>query len=261
MQKLIAALDPQTTNRIEIHDIEPFSRLVRGRVALLGDAGDGPLNAVAAALRPIADIERIAGRVALFSARPRDLSSLRDSLHRLAELRAPLLGTASPLLSELLDQLATPDAALDLLSAAILPEPSALLREGGVIANGYDTELDELRGINDNCGAYLVELEARERERTGIANLRVRDELARLLLLRIHHAGECAGACDFWRVLPFPLLLHYRTRAPSAVSLSPNARQARHAKKARFVQRQAPSVRTMNRPATPSATRLGCRLM
>jgi len=48
-----------------------------------------------------------------------------------------------------------------------------LLREGGVIANGYDTELDELRGINDNCGAYLVELEARERERTGIANLKV----------------------------------------------------------------------------------------
>ena len=157
--------------------------------ALLGDAGDGPLNAVAAALRPIADIERIAGRVALFSARPRDLSSLRDSLHRLAELRAPLLGTASPLLSELLDQLATPDAALDLLSAAILPEPSALLREGGVIANGYDTELDELRGINDNCGAYLVELEARERERTGIANLKVEYNRVHGFYIEVTHAN------------------------------------------------------------------------
>ena len=78
------------------------------------------------------DIERIAGRIALFSARPRDLSSLRDSLHRLAELRAPLIGTPSPLLGDLLDELATPDAALDLLSRAILPEPSTLLREGGV---------------------------------------------------------------------------------------------------------------------------------
>ena len=125
------------------------------------------------ALRGFADIERIAGRIALFSARPRDLSSLRDSLHRLAELRAPLTGSPAPLLLELLTELGTPAHALDLLSRAILPEPSTLIRDGGVIALGFDDDLDELRNINDNCGAFLVELEARERERTGIANIKV----------------------------------------------------------------------------------------
>ena len=137
------------------------------------EANGQRLRALRQALRGFADIERIAGRVALFSARPRDLSSLRDSLHRLAELRAPLADADAPLLQELLGELATPEAALDLLTRAIQPEPATLLREGGVIASGYDADLDELRGINDNCGAYLVELEARERERTGIANLKV----------------------------------------------------------------------------------------
>ncbi|MBV5330972.1 DNA mismatch repair protein MutS, partial [bacterium] len=125
------------------------------------------------ALRGFADIERIAGRIALFSARPRDLSSLRDSLHRLAELRSPLIGTSAPLLLELLAELATPSTALDLLSRAIQPEPAALIRDGGVIAGNFDADLDELRALNDNCGNFLVELEARERERTGIANLKV----------------------------------------------------------------------------------------
>ncbi len=166
--------------------------------ALIDDGGQR-VHAIRQALRGFADIERIAGRVALFSARPRDLSSLRDSLHRLAELRTPLVATASPLLSELLDQLATPDAALDLLSAAILPEPSALLREGGVIANGYDAELDELRGINDNCGAYLIELETRERERTGIANLKVEYNRVHGFYIEITNANAAKVPDDYRR--------------------------------------------------------------
>ena len=142
-------------------------------IELLLDEGAQRLLQLRRALRGFADIERIAGRIALFSARPRDLSSLRDSLHLLVELRFPLAQTPAPLLSELHAALATPDAALDLLARAIKDEPSALLREGGVIASGYDSDLDELRGINENCGAYLVDLETRERERTGIANLKV----------------------------------------------------------------------------------------
>ncbi|WP_300455799.1 DNA mismatch repair protein MutS [Accumulibacter sp.] len=142
-------------------------------IAMLLDDGGPTLRALRQSLRGFADVERIAGRIALFSARPRDLASLRDSLHRLAELRAPLATNAAPLLAELHGQLATPVAALDLLQRAILPEPAALLRDGGVIADAFDAELDELRALNDNCGAFLLAIEARERERTGIANLKV----------------------------------------------------------------------------------------
>ena len=166
--------------------------------SLIEDSGYR-LRAVRQALRGFADIERIAGRIALFSARPRDLSSLRDSLHRLAELRAPLADTPAPLLCELSTELATPDGALDLLSRSIQPEPSTLLREGGVIANGYDADLDELRGINDNCGAYLVELEARERERTGIANLKVEYNRVHGFYIEITHANTAKVPDDYRR--------------------------------------------------------------
>jgi DNA mismatch repair protein MutS len=142
-------------------------------IAMLLDDDGRSLRTLRHDLRGFADIERIAGRIALYSARPRDLSSLRDSVQRLDQLRAPLLASAAPLLAELHTHLATPAVALDLLQRAILTEPSALIRDGGVIADGFDAELDELRALNDNCGAFLVELEARERERTGIAHLKV----------------------------------------------------------------------------------------
>nr|MBP6708223.1 DNA mismatch repair protein MutS [Accumulibacter sp.] len=142
-------------------------------IAMLLDDDGRTLRTLRHDLRGFADIERIAGRIALHSARPRDLSSLRDSVQRLDQLRAPLVASAAPLLAELHTHLATPAVALDLLQRAILTEPSALIRDGGVIADGFDAELDELRALNDNCGAFLVELEARERERTGIAHLKV----------------------------------------------------------------------------------------
>ena len=124
-------------------------------------------------LRGIADIERIAGRIALRNARPRDLASLRESLSKLETLRGPLGDASSPLLVSLHADLATPAETLDLLSRSIAAEPSAQIRDGGVIAPGYDAELDELRALNDNCGAFLVDMEVRERERTGISSLKV----------------------------------------------------------------------------------------
>ena len=166
--------------------------------SLIDDNGQR-LRAARQALRGFADIERIAGRIALFSARPRDLSSLRDSLHRLSELRAPLADAPAPLLLDLLAELATPDSALDLLSRAIQPEPASLLREGGVIADGYDADLDELRGINDNCGAFLVELEARERERTGIANLKVEYNRVHGFYIEITNANAAKVPDDYRR--------------------------------------------------------------
>jgi DNA mismatch repair protein MutS len=123
-------------------------------------------------LRGTVDLERIAARIALRSARPRDLSGLRDSLARLPELRATLAGVADGL-SAWLPSLEFPAAPGEELARAIRPEPAVVLREGGVIADGYDADLDQLRGLQSNCGEYLLALEARERERTGIANLKV----------------------------------------------------------------------------------------
>ena len=168
-------------------------------VESLLDNGGRMLRDVRQALRGFADIERIAGRIALYSARPRDLSSLRDSLHRLAELREPLHDAPAPLLAELLEELATPAATLDLLTRSILPEPAALIRDGGVIANGFDTDLDELRALNDNCGVFLVDLEARERERSGIANLKVEYNRVHGFYIEITNANAAKVPDDYRR--------------------------------------------------------------
>jgi len=141
--------------------------------ALAGEAGDGPQRAVHAALRRVADIERIAARVALKTARPRDLSSLRDSLSSLPALQALLAQADAPRLAALANAMTPPDGCRPLLERAIAPEPAAQVRDGGVMATGYSTELDELRALQANAGVFLVELEARERDRTGIPNLRV----------------------------------------------------------------------------------------
>ncbi|WP_313953821.1 DNA mismatch repair protein MutS [Accumulibacter sp.] len=168
-------------------------------IAMLLDDGDRTLRALRQTLRGFADIERIAGRIALVSARPRDLSSLRESLQYLDELRAPLATSAAPLLTELHGQLATPERALDLLRRAILAEPAALIREGGVIARGFDAELDELRALNDDCGAFLLELEARERERTGIANLKVEYNRVHGFYIEVTHANTARIPDDYRR--------------------------------------------------------------
>ncbi|MBK7660514.1 MAG: DNA mismatch repair protein MutS [Betaproteobacteria bacterium] len=129
--------------------------------------------AAGAALSGWSDVERIAARVALGTARPRDLSGLRDTLATLPALHALLLSAGSPALARLADPLAPADDIQSDLSACLKEEPAAVVREGGVIADGFDAELDELRAIQNDCGAFLLAMEARERERTGIANLRV----------------------------------------------------------------------------------------
>ncbi|MCB5186946.1 DNA mismatch repair protein MutS [Methylobacillus caricis] len=124
-------------------------------------------------LRNIGDIERITARIALKSARPRDLSGLRDSLRQLPLLQQQLQQQSSVLLQTLLQSLQVPEDVLEMLLAAVKDEPAAILREGGVIADGFDSELDELRGIQANCGEFLLKYEADERARTGINNLKV----------------------------------------------------------------------------------------
>ncbi|MGH8687068.1 MAG: DNA mismatch repair protein MutS [Burkholderiales bacterium] len=132
----------------------------------------GAFAAAQAALRGLADVERIAARIALRSARPRDLAGLRETLARLPAVRATL-PAGSPLLESLRANLATPEACLDLLRRVVAAEPAAMVRDGGVIAPGHSTELDELRALQSGGGQFLVELETRERARSGIPNLRV----------------------------------------------------------------------------------------
>lgn len=167
--------------------------------ALLGDAGDGPLNAVAAALRPIADIERIATRIALTSVRPRELAALRESLAALDSVRAPLPQADSKLLAHIHMDLETPLDTLMLLRAAIAEEPATQVRDGGVIARGYDAELDELRDIQNNCGEFLIALEARERERTGISTLKVEFNRVHGFYIEVTHANTDKVPDDYRR--------------------------------------------------------------
>ena len=125
-------------------------------------------------LRGMADIERIAARVSLNSARPRDLSALRDSLLRLVPLSASLLPCVeSELIAECKTWLDIDPAVAEFLRRSIAEEPSVQLRDGGVIATGFDQELDQLRRLDSDSGEFLVDYERRERDRTGIANLRV----------------------------------------------------------------------------------------
>jgi len=124
------------------------------------------------ALRKFADVERIASRIALKNVRPRDLSGLRDSLG-LLETLGGLVPAAAVLLEKLILDLKTPLEVQDMLVRAIAPEPAAMLRDGGVIADGHSAELDELRGLQSNAGAFLIALEKKERDRTGIPNLKV----------------------------------------------------------------------------------------
>ncbi|MDE2257114.1 MAG: DNA mismatch repair protein MutS, partial [Xanthomonadaceae bacterium] len=124
-------------------------------------------------LRGIGDLERILARVALRSARPRDLSTLRDGLLSAPRLRTALHGCDSPLLGDLLDRLGEPEDTARHLAAAVLEQPPALLRDGGVIRPGFDAELDELRALSTNADQFLVDLETREKTATGIATLKV----------------------------------------------------------------------------------------
>ena len=133
---------------------------------------DKRFSEVQSVLRQVADVERITARLALKSVRPRELAGLRDTLKLLPALVDALPGL-SPLLLKLKGDLATPPDCLDLLSKGLQADPAARIQDGGVIAEGYSAQLDELRGLQSNAGEYLVSMEMRERERTGIPNLRV----------------------------------------------------------------------------------------
>ncbi len=143
----------------------------RDAIGVLAEASDAAA-AINRLLKSCADVERISGRIALKSARPRDLSGLRDTLALLPDLAAVLPDDRARLANLQAALAARPDLH-ELLVRAIQPEPASVLREGGVIADGYDADLDELRALTRDAGAFLLELETRERARSGIGTLKV----------------------------------------------------------------------------------------
>jgi len=124
-------------------------------------------------LRGIGDIERILARVALKSARPRDLVQLRHTLSLLPKIKNILSQYAATKIKELEQNLQDFSVVLNLLQKAIVDNPPVIIRDGGVIAPGYNQELDELRNLSQNAEQFLLNLEAQEKERTGIATLKV----------------------------------------------------------------------------------------
>ena len=123
-------------------------------------------------LHQVGDIERILARIALKSARPRDLAGLRDSLGVLPALQK-LLQLDTPLLKTLSRDISEFPEVYDLLMRAVIETPPVVLRDGGVMAEGYDETLDELRNLSKNAGDFLVQLEEREKKRTNIPTLKV----------------------------------------------------------------------------------------
>ncbi|NBX90252.1 MAG: DNA mismatch repair protein MutS, partial [Betaproteobacteria bacterium] len=129
-------------------------------------------------LKGASDVERITARIALRQVRPRELVALKNALRKASTLSQSLhagLGhlPAAPLLGEIHQALLPPVGLGEMLQQALQEEPSNLIRDGGVMADGLDSELDELRGIQTHCDSFLLDLETREKARTGIANLRV----------------------------------------------------------------------------------------
>jgi DNA mismatch repair protein MutS len=123
--------------------------------------------------RALGDLERILSRVALRSARPRDLSTLRDGLNLLPGVRDVLDPLDSPRLQALAAELGEHAAHAELLTRALVAQPPVLARDGGIFAEGYDAELDELRRLSTHADQFLVDLEAREKAATGIPTLKV----------------------------------------------------------------------------------------
>ena len=158
----------------------PFRERSQARARLAAIHALHQMQGQAQALGPVlrshlkgsADVERIAARLSLRQVRPRELLGLVHTLQK-SGLLADQLHAQQGLLGRIAQDLLAPPDCAHLLQAAIAPEPAAMVRDGGVIANGYDADLDELRAIQTNCDAFLLDLEVRERARTGIANLRV----------------------------------------------------------------------------------------
>jgi DNA mismatch repair protein MutS len=152
-----------------LRDRERLSRRHQAIGALLREHAYEPLREE---LRGVGDVERILSRIALRSARPRDLTTLRHALGTLPAL-ASLISAGGGDLSDTLGDIPLFPELHELLLQAIIEDPPALIRDGGVIARGYDEELDELRSLSGNANDFLLQYEQEQRQQTGIPSLKV----------------------------------------------------------------------------------------
>lgn len=157
------------------HPLRDRNEILRRQALIAFWRNDAPLRQRAnECLRRIADLERIATRIALGSVRPKELAAVRDAAEPVAHLVALLpTAEADPIFARTLEALPLPNELVAKLNAALVADPPLLARDGGIFAPGYDAELDELRALRADSGAFLLALEAQERERTGIPNLKV----------------------------------------------------------------------------------------
>ena len=206
---LLSLLDTCSTNmgsrlmQFWLHRPLRDARVIQNRLdcvtSLLGDSASNYYVPTRILLRKFADIERIAARIALQSARPRDLSGLRDSLKLIPELNEILTPCHSEALQPLIQIFQIDAAWVNCLNESLLEEPATVLREGNVIADGYDTELDELRALQNNCGEFLLQLEIREKERTGIPSLKVEYNRVHGFYIEVTHAHSEKIPIDYRR--------------------------------------------------------------
>ena len=182
-----------------------IQRPLRDREALLArqDAVEallaGPAPAIAGALEGLGDLERILTRVALGTARPRDLVLLREGLRRLPALKTALGEAEAARLRALEEAIDAHAAEHELLARAIVEDPPAVVRDGGVIATGYDAELDLLRETSENADRFLDDLERRERERSGIGTLKVGYNKVHGFFIEISKAAARNAPADYIR--------------------------------------------------------------
>jgi DNA mismatch repair protein MutS len=150
-------------------------------------------------LKPIGDIERILSRVAIKSARPRDLYTLGNSLAQLPLLQKLLSNLSAKRIADLSKQISEHPDTVNLLQSAIKENPPVVIRDGGVIAEGYDDELDELRNLSKNADQFLIDLEAREKARTGISTLKVSYNRVHGFYIEISRAQSDKAPVDYVR--------------------------------------------------------------
>jgi DNA mismatch repair protein MutS len=199
MDRCATAMGSRLLRRWLNRPIRDHAELKRRQQALDVLQRTAPLDALQSVLKEIGDLERILTRIGLRSARPRDLANLRDSLARLPELRRLTAPLAAERLQTLAAHCGEHAAELALLRRALVEVPPVLLRDGGVIAPGYDADLDELRRISTNADQYLEDLEARERTRTGIANLKVGYNRVHGFFIELTRGQAASAPADYIR--------------------------------------------------------------
>ncbi len=173
MDQCVTAMGSRMLRRWLHRPLTDVEALRSRHAAIHAQCENDSFEAVRGALKGVGDMERILTRVALRSARPRDLTRLLSSLQALPQLRETLSQLDAPLLRTLSEQAGDYPDLCRLLERAIIDNPPVVIRDGGVIADGYDPDLDELRQISSHAGDFLLDIETREKQATGISTLKV----------------------------------------------------------------------------------------